>query len=236
MTVRTDPSSGEAVGGAEPAARPSPRRRRLESLAALGGYLTLSVWLFGRPILSDPRGTYVGWGADPTTFIWYLRWWPYAIGHGMNPLTTHLLWAPQGVNLAGANALPGPSVLASPITLLAGPVVAYNVLALLAPALSAWTAYLLCRHLTGRFWPAALGGWLFGFSTYELGRVLGHLNLAMVFLVPLFVLLVLRRMEGAVGPRAFVAWAAALVIGQFLISGEVLLTATLFGAVALGIA
>ena len=34
----------------------------------------------------------------------------------------------------------------APVTLLGGPVLAYNVLAVLLPALAAWTAYQLCRH------------------------------------------------------------------------------------------
>ena len=37
------------------------------------------------------------------------------------------------------------------------------------PAVSAWAAFLLCRHLAGRFWPSLIGGYLFGFSSYELG-------------------------------------------------------------------
>jgi hypothetical protein len=235
MTVRTDQVPGEELEPSRVGRRTRATRSRLEGLAAFAAYLATSILFFGRPVLADPGGTYVGWGADPTTFMWYLRWWPYAIGHLTNPLYTHLLWAPDGVSLAGSNPLAGPSVLASPLTLAAGPVVAYNVLALLAPALSAWAAYLLCRYLTGRFWPSALAGYPFGFPTYELGRVLGHLNLGMVFLVPLFVLLVLRRLEGSIRTRPFVMLVAALVAGQFLISSEVLLTLTLFGAAALAI-
>jgi hypothetical protein len=236
MTVGTNRPSG-ASAGARPSVAPraSPHRRRAEALVAFAGYLVLSIGVFGLPVLADPGGTYVGWGADPTTFMWYLRWWPYAIAHGTNPLFTHLLWAPQGVSLAGANPLPGPSLAAAPITVAAGPVVAYNVLALLAPALSAWAAFILCRHLTNRLWPSVVAGYLFGFSTYELGRILGHLNLGLVFLVPLFVLLVLRRLEGSVGGRSFVLLVAAVVVGQFLISSEVLLSLTLFGGVALAI-
>ena len=41
----------------------------------------------------------------------------------------------------------GPADFA-PLTALAGPLWSYNLLAIAAPALTAWTAYLLCRHLT----------------------------------------------------------------------------------------
>jgi len=75
----------------------------------------------------------------------------------------HVVFAPAGYNLAWATGIPGPSLLAYPITRWFGPVVAYNVLWLLAPASAAGAAFLLCRHITGRFWPALLGGYVFGF-------------------------------------------------------------------------
>ena len=49
-------------------------------------------------------------------------------------------------------------------------------------------------------------------------------------------LLVLRRLEGSIGSRAFVLWTALAMIAQFSISSEVLATATLFGAIALALA
>ena len=56
------------------------------------------------------------------------------------------------------------------MTLLAGPIVAYNLAAVLMPALAAWTAYLLCRHVSGALWPSVVGGYVFGFSGYMLGQ------------------------------------------------------------------
>ncbi len=60
----------------------------------------------------------------------------------------------------------------------------------------AWAAFLLCRHLTGRFWPSLVGGYLFGFSSYELGHVLGQPQLTAVFAVPLIALVVVRAARG----------------------------------------
>src|SRR5580765_5417621 len=119
MTVRANHVSSEELEPSRARRRSRTTRSRLEGLAAFAAYLATSILFFGKPILADPGGTYMGWGADPTTFIWYLRWWPYAIGHLINPLYTHLLWAPDGISLAGSNPLPGPSVLASPLTLAA---------------------------------------------------------------------------------------------------------------------
>jgi hypothetical protein len=33
--------------------------------------------------------------------------WPHAIGHGLNPIYTHAIWAPGGVNLAWVPSMPG---------------------------------------------------------------------------------------------------------------------------------
>ena len=167
--------------------------------------------------------------------MWFLAWWPHALANGINPLHTDLLWAPWGITVTAGTPIPGLALPAAPITLLAGPVVAYNVLALLAPVASAWAGFLLFRHLSGRFWPAVAGGYVYGFSTYELGRLLGHLNLAWTPLVPLAVLLVLRRLEGGLARRWFVGLLAAALVGQALISPEVLFGLTLFGGAALAL-
>ncbi|MGZ4186503.1 MAG: hypothetical protein ACXVSF_14135, partial [Solirubrobacteraceae bacterium] len=105
-----------------------------------------------------------------------------------------------------------------------------------SPALSAWTAFLLCRHVTGRTGPSLVGGYIYGFSPYMLTHLTGGPYLALVPLLPVFVLLVLRRLEGTIGSRAFVLWTAVAMIAQFSISSEVLATATLFGAIALALA
>ena len=61
---------------------------------------------------------------------------------------------------------------------------------LLSPALSAWTAYLLCRALRAGTMPSLVGGFLFGFSPYVLTNLTGNPMLTMVALVPVFALLV----------------------------------------------
>jgi hypothetical protein len=210
----------------------SGRARSAQVVGPLLIYLACSVMLFGLRVLPRLRARYIGWGVDPSSIVWFLRWWPYAIAHGMNPFVTHVVWAPSGANLAGTTSIPGLALVASPLTLTLGAIVTYNLLYLLAPALSAWTAYLLCRHVTGSVGPSLVGGYVFGFSSYELSKMLGHLNLASVFLLPLCVLLVLLRLEGRITPLRFVVLLAAVLTFQFLISTEVLFSLSLFGLIA----
>ncbi|MDX6631622.1 MAG: hypothetical protein QOH00_3868, partial [Gaiellales bacterium] len=163
-----------------------------------------------------------------------LAWWPHAIEHGLHPLLTNLVYAPDGWNLAWTSSIPGPSLLAWPLTAALGPIATYDVLALAAPALAAWCTYQLCRELgTGE--TAALGGGLvFGFGTYETAQTLNHLNLALVFTLPLAGLVVARYLRGKLSDRRFVAYFALCVLGVFATFLETLFWATLGGAFALG--
>jgi hypothetical protein len=171
------------------------------ALLALCGYSLLSFLYFGLRLLVQPGSRYIGVYDDPQIPIWSFAWWPHAVAHGINPFVAHVIWAPHGVNLAWVNSLPPVALVLSPVTWAAGPVAAYNVAAVLLPALSAWTGYLLCRYLTGKLWPSLLGGYLFGFSSYMLGHLAGQPQLTAVFLLPLAALLVLRYLDGRIGRR-----------------------------------
>jgi hypothetical protein len=219
MTSRT-------AGGGE-------RGRTVLHLAVLGGYAALSTVLFGWRVLPDPAHAYVGTGADPAAFMWFLTWWPHAIARGANPFVADAVWAPLGTHLAWTTAVPGLALLAAPITILLGPVVAYNVVALAAPALSAWAAYLLCRSVTAAVWPALAGGYLFGFSTYAVGHVFGHLHMTMVAGPPLALYLTLRHVSGTLARGPFLAWLSLVLVLQFLVSTEVYATQAIFGAGAM---
>jgi hypothetical protein len=210
----------------------------LSSLAAFVVYVTLSILFFGLGVLSRPTELYVGTPSDPVDLMWFLAWWPHALGHRLHPFLTDVVWAPIGFNLAWATSLPGLSLVMAPVTQMAGPVVAYNILALLAPALAAWGCFVLCRGLTGKFWPALAGGYVFGFSTYVLGQLTSHVHLAFVALVPLAVHLAVRHLMGRLSARIFVAALGVVLAAQFTIANEIFATLAVFGAmtVVIGLA
>jgi hypothetical protein len=205
-------------------------RLAFHRLAPPALYAALSFVYFGWRLVPHPGRLLVGahGESDAEIFVWSFAWWPHAIGDWTNPFVSHAVYAPTGVNLESVTSVPGLALAFSPITLLFGPSVAYNLAAVLLPALSAWTAFLLCRAVT-RSVPAALaGGYLYGFSSYELAhQYAGHLNLTAVFLVPLLALAVLRYVRGELDGRGL-AWRAALIVAfQFSISTEVSLTLAL---------
>jgi len=228
------------IGGVlrAPAARkPRPGRRHGHLARAAALYTLLALGFFALPLGGDLSHRLIARDdLDPSLLIWMLAWWPHALTHGLNPLLTHAIFYPDGYNLTWATSMPLPAVLLSPLTLTGGPVLSYNVLSLLCPALSAWTAYMLARELTGRTLPSLVAGYLFGFSPYVIGHLETSPNLAMVALVPVAVLLCVRRLRGELTERRFLAALTATLVAQFLISTEVLLTGALFGLTALALA
>src|SRR5688572_8717593 len=90
-------------------------------------FVALAVLLFHQAWAS-PGTTWIGGPGDPPLFMWYLRWMPWAIAHGHNPLFTDHMNFPDGVNLMWNTTMPVPSLLLSPLTLVVGPLATYNVL------------------------------------------------------------------------------------------------------------
>jgi len=187
-----------------------------------GAFAHLDTWCIG------------GCHSDTMVYLWSLRWMPFALSHGLNPLfTTHYVWAPPGFDLVWVTTIPGPSFLLAPVTTIWGPLASDNLILWLAPALAAWACYLLCNELTSRPLPAFAAGAIFGFSTYVGHHMRGHVNLLLMFCVPLACYLVVRRVRGRIGQRAFVLLLAITLLGQFSISTEIFATMTVFGAIAL---
>jgi hypothetical protein len=193
---------------------------------SLAAYLGVSFLFLGVPIATHPGRDLIGQGSDPTIFVWALAWWPHAILHWENPFFTHVIWAPVGVDLAWVTSIPGLALLAAPVTLVGGPALAYNLLAIVLPALAAWTAYLLCRYLTRSFWPSLVGGYLFGFSAFVLGQTEGHLHMTSVFLLPLVALVVLRFLDGSLSSCRTAVGLGLLLAFQVSFSEELALTLT----------
>lgn len=214
--------------------------REHQALAALLLYLVVSL-VIHRRVVADLNGMCAcsGGSARPanfsgaTGFMWALVWWPYAIFHGQNPLVSHVAWTPYGLNLARATSVPAAALAAAPLTFLWSPLVAYNVLSIVAPALGAFAAYRLCLYLTRAQAASVLAGYLYGFSSFELAHSLGLLHMLFTFVPPAVALLTLKRLHRALSTRRYVVLMSLLLIAQLLLSTEMLATMTCMAAVAL---
>ena len=209
--------------------------RRLVPVAVLAGYAVLAVALLSSTWFAAEQ-RWVGVDTDPPLFMWYLRWTPFALTHGHTPILTDFLQYPHGANLMWNTSMVVPALLLWPVTAHAGPVVAYDVLATGALALSGWCAFWVFRRYTRHDTAAAAGGLLYGFSPYMLTQSYGHANLTLAVFPPLLLLLadealVRQRMRR----RTLGALLGVLVALQLLTGEEMLFTCAIVAAVAVAI-
>ena len=88
-------------------------------------------------------------------FMWYLRWWRYALEHRINPFLTDLLWAPLGFNLAWTTFIPIPAWIVMPIGPALGEAAAYNISMRHRASTSRGFYVRACRRVgRGAFWPS----------------------------------------------------------------------------------
>ena len=126
------------------------RRRSTEwALGLLALDVLLAAGLFARA-WAHPSSVTAGARQDAPYTIWALAWVARAVTHGHSPwFTTALSW-PSGVNLLTNATATGAGLVLLPVTLLAGPIVAYNVLATAGLAVTSWSAQIVLRRLPSR--------------------------------------------------------------------------------------
>jgi len=165
-----------------------------------------SICVFGG-VAADPGGQVSAGNDDSSLFIWWL-------GHGAEVLAGFLGFGDGsvaagegflftdamnalggGVNGAWNTSLTGIAIVLAPLTWVAGPIIAYNVLILAIPVLNSLaTAVLFTRFLRrGPAFAAAAG---VGFSSYTIAQLSGHPNLAFAIAPPLVAALVLTLLAG----------------------------------------
>lgn len=192
-------------------------------------YAGIAFAFWGIRMMPNLTTQFFGINPDPKAFIWLIHWWPYAIKHGLNPLFTKFLWAPDGYNITEISSIPFISLIMLPIAKIYGYITAYNLVAIFASSLSAYTAYLLCKNLTRSFWPALLGGYFFGFSSYQIAQMIGgHINLSFTMMLPLIILLIINQIITKNKSLIFVILMSLCTIIQFLISKEIFITFNFF--------
>jgi hypothetical protein len=169
---------------------------------------------------------------DPFATVWYLRWWPFSLSHHINPLFERYAYYPNGFNLAWATSIPTLALIMSPVTAIWGALTSFNVLVLTALPVSALSCCYLIYYLTKKYWASVLCGFIYGFSSFQLGELLGHNCFYVSFIPPLVVLVILMRVKGRLGKIPFIIILAVLLAMQFGIATEGFGSMFLFGVAA----
>jgi hypothetical protein len=220
------PTEGTDTFAMPSAARPDGRSRRaLRFTAVFVVYISLTLaqaW----PLPLQIGALIAGGPGDPglnTAILWWnsthvpftAEWW-----NGLAYYPT------EGVTAFTEN-LVGITMFFAPVYWVTGnAIAAYNVTFLVTWPLSAFTAFLLARHLTGRDDAACLAGFAFGFATFR-GTGLGHVQTLASFWMPLCLL----GLHGYLRERRVrwlwlfgVAWVLqSLANGHYMLFGAVLI-------------
>ncbi len=217
--------------------RPPRGRRVAAELGVVVAYLVAAGLLYHR-VLGDLAGRATGWvSSDSSLFTWWLGWTSYALGHGLDPLTSTAQNAPVGVNGMWNTGVPVLGVLLAPVTATAGPVVADDVAMILGPAVSAYAAYRALAVLVGPRWIRALAGLVYGFSPFVIAHAwVGHVNLVWSVLPPAVLWASVRVLAGRVpdGRPTARPWRDGALLGLAFAVQVGLYTQTVaLGAVAL---
>jgi hypothetical protein len=172
---------------------------------------------------------------DPALFLWFFQWPATALAHGDNPFYSTALFHPTGINLLANTSVTGLSIPLVPVTWIWGPVASLNVASTVAPALTAFTAFVVIRRWAAWTPAAFVGGLLYGFSPFVLSSLeFAHLMTAALMLLPLILLvldeILIRQRHGTLGAGALLG---LLLFGQFFLSSELLAIAAVLVVICL---
>jgi hypothetical protein len=167
-------------------------RSRRADLGVAAVYLGIALFVTAR-IWRDLAHRRVEINSDHSQFIWFLRHAVRVVTEGVDPFFTHMVNAPDGVNLMANTAALGLTLPMVPVTMIFGPEVSFVLLLMLGLAGTAFGwYYVFSRHLVESRLAAAVGGGFCGFAPGMISHANGHINWTAQFLVPFIVLATFR--------------------------------------------
>ena len=183
--------------------------------AAVLGYAVIAV-AFSWPLVLH-FGTYLTGPPDGDTGVYVWNQWVFRheiLVHRQLPFFTNSIFSmtPEA-NLSLHNYTTFQNLLALPLLGVLGVVATFNLIFLLMVVLTAYSTFLLARHVTGRFSESWLAGLMFAWSPLLVTRGMGHFSLVAAAPLAIFLLVLMKadgheRFRDAVALGAVVAWAA----------------------------
>jgi hypothetical protein len=183
--------------------------------AAVLGYAVIAV-AFSWPLVLH-FGTYLTGPPDGDTGVYVWNQWVFRheiLVHRQLPFFTNSIFSmtPEA-NLSLHNYTAFQNLLALPLLGVLGVVATFNLIFLMMVVLTAYSTFLLARHVTGRFSESWLAGLMFAWSPLLVTRGMGHFSLVAAAPLAIFLLVLMKadgheRFRDAVALGAVVAWAA----------------------------
>ncbi|MFI6128985.1 DUF2079 domain-containing protein [Micromonospora sp. NPDC051141] len=172
---------------ADPPPATAARDRRADLLVTLAA-VALALWVTSGMWRDPNTRTITVNSSDQALFEWLLAFGGHALTHGQNPLFTHLINVPDGVNLAVNTSITVYAAVFAPLTYLIGPPATFLVILTLNLAATAVAWYwLLSRHLVGSRTAAGAGALFIAYCPAMVSHANAHLNWTAGWLVPLLI-------------------------------------------------
>lgn len=171
------------------------RDRRVQDGAAVLSFVALAFWVTSR-LWRDLSHGLADNEMDQAFFEWMLAHGARVVTDFAYPFVSYQMNVPDGVNMMANTSVLAISIPMTPVTLLFGPHVAFNVFltgALIATAV-AWY-FVLSRYLVRSRGAAWIGAVFAAFAPNMISHANGHPNIVSQFVVPLIVWRTLRLRE-----------------------------------------
>lgn len=162
----------------------APRLSVQEFLISFSVY-TVLVTIIAWPLWPRLNSQIIGPQAKDNFYeAWSLWWFKQALFSGQDPGHTHMVFAllPR-VQMFLDHVID--NILSIPVQIVAGPLVAYNLMVLLSFVLAGAFTYLLASWFVSSWLARFTAGFLFTFSTYHFAQSMGHLGLLTIEFIPL---------------------------------------------------
>ena len=198
--------------------------RSLAILTAVAVYVAIALYAYWPASLFSNSRLAGGGQGDPAGQVAGLAWIAFALSHHTNPFFTNWINYPDGVNLASNAVAPAVGLILAPVTMILGPIAAYNLALCLAFITAALAMFFVLQRFVKSIFSAFLGGLLYGFSPYMVGQGLGHLAILYTSLLPVAFYLLYRLLEAqSPGQRRRLGLVLGLVLAvQVYLSVEIL--------------
>ena len=190
---------------------------RQREVAYLGASLLAAIVLTW-PLLAIFTTRVGGDPGDPFQTLWGMRWMHDALWSFQNPFFTRQLYYPHGSTLVFQTFDLPMTLLVLPLWGFVPEIAIYNTALLVAFALSVYGMFRLARELTGDALVGFLAGVLFAATPYHMAHLQGHLHLVSMGWVPLYLLHLLRLLQGTSSPGR--SGRDAVLAGLFLALGS----------------
>jgi hypothetical protein len=213
------------IAASEPVSPARTRGRRAE-LAVHASYLALSVLVLIQLWISPSGRVLASNDDDHGFFMFVMAHGERVLFHGDNPLFTHRLNVPDGVNMMANTSVLALSLPLAPVTHFLGPGVSVALLLTLGLSGTAAAWYrVFRRHLAGSRLAAWIGGLWCGFCPAMVAHANGHVNFVSQFVVPFIVWQVLRLREPGRIVRGGVSLGLLVTLQVFVNEETLLFTA-----------